>query len=54
MFPVFINGFIEDEDIVYVDNTKFTKWIKNVIHNILELTQGIFLIQKALHSIRNG
>jgi hypothetical protein len=37
MFLVFINEFTKDEDIIYVDNAKFTKWIKNVIHNILEL-----------------
>ena len=48
-----INGFTEDKNIIYVDNAEFTKMIENVIHDILELTRGIFLIQKALHSTHN-
>ena len=42
MFPIFLNGFTEDKKIINVDNAEFTKWIENVIHDVLELTRGIF------------
>ena len=42
MFPMLINGFTEDENIIYVDNAEFTERIENVIHDVLELTRGIF------------
>ena len=42
MFPMFLNEFTEDKNIIYVDNAEFTKWIENVIYDVLELTRGIF------------
>jgi hypothetical protein len=41
MFTVFINGFGVDQNIINIDNSEMAERIKNVIHNVLELTRGI-------------
>jgi hypothetical protein len=41
MFPMLINGFRIDEDIINVNNGKMAKGIKNVVHDPLEFTRGI-------------
>ena len=41
MFPMFINGFGIDKNIINVNNGEITKGIENIIHNVLEFTRGI-------------
>ena len=41
MFPMFINGFGIDKDIINVNNSEMTEGIKDIIHNVLEFTRGI-------------
>ena len=41
MFPIFINGFGIDKDIINLNNGEMTEGITNIIHNVLEFTRGI-------------
>ena len=41
MFPMFINGFGIDKDIINVNNGEMTKGIENINCNVLEFTRGI-------------
>jgi len=45
MFPMFINGFGIDEDIINVNNGEVAKRIKNVVHDSLEFTRDILKIK---------
>ena len=40
MFPMFINGFGIDKNIINVNNGEITKGIENIIHNVLEFTRA--------------
>ena len=41
MFPVFINRARVNKNIINIYNGEMAERIKNIIHNILELTRGI-------------
>ena len=41
MFPVFINRTRVDKNIININNGEVTECVKNIIHDVLKLTQGI-------------
>ena len=41
MFPIFINGFGIDKDIINLNNGEMTEGITDIIHNVLEFIRGI-------------
>jgi len=41
MFPMFINGFEIDKDVININNGEMTERIEDIIHNVMEFTRGI-------------
>ena len=41
MFPMFINEFGINKDIININNGEMIKGIEDIIHSVLELTRGI-------------
>ena len=46
MFPMFINGFGIDKNIINVNNGEMTKGVEDIIHNVLEFTRGVLETKK--------